>query len=274
MEKAPKISVCIPVYNGAEFIKAAIDSVLAQTEQDYEIILVDNQSTDQTVALIRSYQDPRIKLFINESNIGMIPNWNKALSYATGKYIKILPADDLLYPNCLALQSAVLEADTQKKISLVCSSRHIINDAGKVLFTRKFSGRRLQLSSSAAVNRVIRAGGNIVGEGGAVMFRRETHEKVGPFNSNIFYLLDLDQWFKIMRHGDLYVLPDVLSAFRVSSTSASVVVANKQKDDYFAFIKKIYAEKDYGLTWLSYQIGLIKTYIFTQIKKLIYKFVV
>lgn len=270
----PKISVCIPVYNGAEFINIAIDSVLAQSERDFELIVVDNQSTDNTVALVKAYQDPRIKLYINDTNIGMIPNWNKALSYATGTYIKILPADDMLYPNCLALQSAVLEKDTRKEISLVCSSRHIINDAGKVLFTRKFSSRPIQLNSKAAVNRVIRAGGNIVGEGGAVMFRRETHEKVGPFNSTIFYVLDLDQWFKILRHGHLCVLPEVLSAFRVSSTSASVVVANKQKDDYFAFIKKIYAEKEYGLTSFSYRFGLIKTYIFTQIKKLIYKFVV
>jgi len=274
LPKPPKISVCIPVYNGAEFIKIAIDSVLNQSEKDFELIIVDNQSTDNTVSLIKSYQDSRIKLYVNDTNIGMIPNWNKALTYATGNYIKILPADDLMYPNCLALQSSVLENDTQKKISLVCSSRHIINDAGKVLFTRKFSSKELQLNTAQAVNRVIRAGGNIVGEGGAVMFRREVLEKTGPFNSDIFYVLDLDQWFKILLHGHLYVLPEILSAFRVSSTSASVLIANKQKEDYFAFIKKIYHSKEYQLTWFSYQVGLIKTYIFTQIKKLIYKFVV
>lgn len=274
MSKQPKISVCIPVYNGAEFIQAAIDSVLKQTEQDFEIILVDNQSTDNTVALIKAYTDPRIKLFINDSNIGMIPNWNKTLTYATGTYIKILPADDLLYPQCLALQSAVLEKDPDKKISLVCSSRHIINDSGKVLFTRKFASKAQTLSKVQAFNKVISAGGNIVGEGGAVLFRREILEKTGPFNSDIFYLLDLDQWFKILLHGHLYVLPDILSAFRVSSTSSSVLVANKQKDDYFAFIRKIYHAKEYQLSWFSYEVGLIKTYIFTQIKKLIYKFVV
>ncbi|MEI6021449.1 MAG: glycosyltransferase [Bacteroidota bacterium] len=274
MSKPPKISVCIPVYNGAEFLNLAIDSVLKQTEQDFEIILVDNQSTDNTVALIKAYTDPRIKLFINDSNIGMIPNWNKALTYATGTYIKILPADDLLYPQCLALQSSVLEKDQDKKVALVCSSRHIINDAGKVLFTRKFALSARELSNTKAFNTVIRAGGNIVGEGGAVMFRREILEKTGPFNSDIFYLLDLDQWFKILLHGHLYVLPEVLSAFRVSSSSASVLVANKQKDDYFAFIRKIYHAKEYQLSWFSYEVGLIKTYIFTQIKKLIYKFVV
>lgn len=270
----PKISVCIPVYNGAEFLNIAVDSVLNQTEKDFEIIIVDNQSTDNTVELIKAYKDPRIKLFINERNIGMIPNWNKALSYASGDYIKILPADDLLYSDCLKKQAEVLNLDTDKKVSLVCSSRHIINDAGKVLFTRKFSNRKQELTNYQAFNKVIRAGGNIVGEGGAVMFRRDILEKTGPFNSTIFYLLDLDQWFKILLHGNLFVLPDVLSAFRVSSNSASVQIADKQKKDYFDFIEKIYQSKEYRLTWTSYKIGLIKTYIFTQIKKLIYKFVV
>jgi glycosyltransferase involved in cell wall biosynthesis len=273
LSKPPKISVCIPVYNGAEFLNIAIDSVLSQSLNDFEVILVDNQSTDNTVAIIKAYNDPRIKLFINDSNIGMIPNWNKALSYASGEYIKILPADDLMYPDCLKLQSSVLDQDVDKKVSLVCSSRHIINDAGKVLFTRKFSNRKQELNNYEAFNKVIRAGGNIVGEGGAVMFRREILEKTGPFNSDIFYLLDLDQWFKIMLQGNLFALPDVVSAFRVSSSSASVQIADKQKVDYFNFIKKIYNSKEYHLTWYSYQVGLIKTYIFTQIKKLIYKFV-
>ncbi len=274
MSKPPKISVCIPVYNGAEFLNIAIDSVLNQTEKDFEIIIVDNQSTDNTVALIKAYSDSRIKLFMNDSNIGMIPNWNKALSYASGEYIKILPADDMLYPECLALQSTILDKDTERRISLVCAARHIINDAGKILFTRKFSNRKQELTNYQAFNKVISSGGNIVGEGGAVMFRREILQKTGPFNSTIFYLLDLDQWFKILLHGNLYVLPNVLSAFRVSSNSASVQIADKQKNDYFDFIEKIYQSKEYHLTWTSYKIGLIKTYIFTQIKKLIYKFVV
>ncbi|MCC6371320.1 MAG: glycosyltransferase [Bacteroidia bacterium] len=269
-----KISVCIPVYNGAEFIKVAIDSVLSQTLGDFEIIVVDNQSTDNTLELVKQYSDSRIKIFQNPTNIGMIPNWNKTLEYATGKYIKILPADDLLFPNCLKMQAEVLDADVDKKISLVCSSRHIINDQGKTLFKRGFSGKRMQLSGTEAINKVIRSGGNIIGEGGAVMFRREILAKTGPFNSNIFYVLDLDQWFKILRHGQLVVLPDFLSAFRVSSGSASVQIANKQKDDYFNFIDLVYKTKEYGLTAYSYKLGKVKTFILTEIKKLIYRFVV
>src|SRR6476660_8884800 len=109
-----KVSVCIPVYNGDRFIEAAIESVLDQTFKDFEIIIVDNQSTDNTVSLIKKYTDPRIKFFQNDSNIGLIPNWNMAMSKASGEYIKILPADDLIYPQCLEWQVAILNNDTNK----------------------------------------------------------------------------------------------------------------------------------------------------------------
>src|SRR4051812_30620927 len=130
----PKVSVCIPVYNGGEFLRLAINSVLASTMQDYEIVVVDNCSTDNTCDIVRSYNDPRIHLYQIPTNIGMIGNFNAVLSRATGTYIKLLPADDLLYPGCLAQQSSVLDNDKEEKIALVSGARHIINDAGKVLF--------------------------------------------------------------------------------------------------------------------------------------------
>ncbi len=270
----PKISVCIPVFNGQDFIKEAIDSVLNQSFTDFEIIIVDNHSTDNTVNVVKSYSDSRIKLFINENNIGMIPNWNKTMEYANGKYIKILPADDLIYPNCLELQAKILDEDNEQKISLVGGRRNIINNKGKILFNRGFAKVKQTISGKDAINKVIKSGGNIIGEGGAVMFRKEILKKTGVFNSQIFYVLDLDLWFKILLHGNYAFTPDVVSAFRVSSTSASVEVANKQKEDYFNFIKKIYSEKEFGLTYINYKIGLITTFVLTQLKKLLYKFVI
>jgi glycosyltransferase involved in cell wall biosynthesis len=270
---SPLISVCIPVFNGAGFIREAIDSVLSQTCSDFEVIIVDNCSTDNTVEIIQEYTDSRIKLFRNEANLGMIPNWNKTLEYATGIYIKILPADDLLYPDCLTLQTNILNSDKEKKIALVCGRRNIINDQGKILFNRGFTKKAVQLTGINAISRVIRSGGNIIGEGGAVMFRREILAKTGVFTSKIFYILDLDLWFKILLNGDLYAMPEIVSAFRVSASSASVQVANKQKEDYFNFIKLIYAKGEYKLSPFSYRYGLLKTALMTEAKKIFYKFV-
>lgn len=269
-----KISVCIPVFNGEEFIREALDSVLSQSYNNIELIIVDNQSTDTTVSIIKSYTDPRIKFFQNDTNIGMIPNWNRALELATGDYVKILPADDVLMPECLKRQAEILTQDVNKKIALVCGRRNIIDQKGKVLFTRGFTTKNTQLSGVKAINKVIRSGGNSIGEGGAVLFRREILKKTGYIDDAIFYLLDLDLWFRILLYGDLFAQPEVVSGFRISGSSASVKVVKKQRDDYFNFIKKIYNSEQYKLSWFNFRTGLFLTFILTEVKKLIYKFVV
>ncbi len=270
----PKVSVLIPVYNGARFLRAAIDSVLNQQFSDFELIICDNASQDETPAIVKSYTDTRIRYHCNAQNIGLIPNWNMACSLARGMYIKLLPADDVVYPFALRDQVAVLDTDTSHAIALVASARHIINETGKVVLTRRFSRRLQTLSGNEAVNRVIRSGGNGIGEGGAVMFRASLLQKAGPFNSSIFYVLDLDQWFKFLQYGQLVYLPQVLSAFRVSSDSSSVRIAGQQRSDYIKFISAVFKNKVYGLTPFNFCVGMFKTIIFTELKKLMYRFVI
>jgi glycosyltransferase involved in cell wall biosynthesis len=271
--KSPKLSVCIPVYNGSDFIKETIESVLNQTFKDLEIIIVDNQSTDNTRDIVRSYSDPRVKLFVNDTNIGMIPNWNKVIEYASGTYIKILPADDFIYPGCLEKQVKIMDADTGEKIAIVGGRRNIIDDTGKILFNRGFSKKECEVSGFHAINKNVRSGGNILGEGGALIFRKSILKKTGNFNSDIFYVLDLDLWYKILLHGNYYALPDIVSSFRVSKVSASVHVVKKQHEDMTNFINKIYLNKEYQLSWLSRKIGLFKSFALTQAKKILYKYV-
>ena len=82
-----KLSVCIPVYNCADYIKEAIDSVLACSITEMELIVIDNCSTDATVEIVKQYVDPRLRLIQNESNIGMLGNWNKALDVVQGEFV-------------------------------------------------------------------------------------------------------------------------------------------------------------------------------------------
>jgi glycosyltransferase involved in cell wall biosynthesis len=270
----PKLSICIPVYNGADFIRESIDSVLSQDFQDFELVLVDNQSTDDTLSIIRSYEDDRIKTFINDSNIGMVPNWNKTLEYALGEYIKVLPADDFIYPGCLAKQVRILDEDKEKRISLVSGRRNIIDEKGKLILNRGFTKREKQINGFKAIHKNVRSGGNIIGEGGAVMFRKEILKRTGVFRSDIFYVLDIDLWYRILLYGDLYALSDTVSSFRVSKRSESVQVVNKQRKDLSDFINKIYLNKEYRLSWLSCKTGLFKSFLLTQAKKILYSVVV
>lgn len=107
----PLVSVLMTSYNREKFIAASIESVLASSYTDFELIIVDDGSSDRTVEIARSYEskDKRIKVFINEKNLGDYFNRNKAASYAKGKYIKYLDSDDLIYPHGLEVMVNCME---------------------------------------------------------------------------------------------------------------------------------------------------------------------
>lgn len=108
----PLVSILMTAYNRERYIPEAIESVLASTYQKWELIIVDDASKDGTVNIAKSYQekDNRIKLFINEENLGDYPNRNRAVSYATGQYIMFCDSDDKLFPDSLAKILAIVDA--------------------------------------------------------------------------------------------------------------------------------------------------------------------
>jgi len=128
MSSVPKISICIPVYNGQLYIRECIESVLIQEFKDFEILVMDNCSSDETKEIILGIQDERIKYLCNESNIGSIGNFNKCIQQATADYFLLLPHDDLLLPNALSSFNAILE---NKDVSFVYSSVRIVDEEGK-----------------------------------------------------------------------------------------------------------------------------------------------
>jgi glycosyltransferase involved in cell wall biosynthesis len=106
-----KVSILTTVYNREKYLAACIESVLASSYQDWELIIVDDVSSDASVAIAQRYEkkDPRIKVYINEKNLGDYPNRNKAASYAKGKYLKYLDADDIIYPHGLEVMVHTME---------------------------------------------------------------------------------------------------------------------------------------------------------------------
>jgi glycosyltransferase involved in cell wall biosynthesis len=107
----PLVSVLMTAYNREKYIGDAIESVLASTYNNFELVIVDDSSSDGTVGVVRSYaaRDTRIKLFVNEKNLGQFENRNYAARLATGKYLKYLDSDDLLYPTGLDVLVAMME---------------------------------------------------------------------------------------------------------------------------------------------------------------------
>lgn len=106
----PDLSVIMPVYNGEAYLHQAIDSILKQTFRDFEFIIIDDASTDGSEKIVNSYEDSRIKFVRNVENLGNYPSRNKGLEIATGRYICVMDADDVAYPNRLDVQYHYLES--------------------------------------------------------------------------------------------------------------------------------------------------------------------
>jgi glycosyltransferase involved in cell wall biosynthesis len=125
--KEPVVSVLMTAYNRENYIPEAIESVLASTYPDFELIVVDDGSSDRTVEIAQSYAaiDSRVKVFINEKNLGDYHNRNKAASHAKGKYLKYLDSDDLMYPHCLAFMVASMEKYPEAGYGLSANSEEI-----------------------------------------------------------------------------------------------------------------------------------------------------
>ena len=236
------VSVLVPTCNGAAHIGPAIDSVLAQQGVALELIVVDDASTDGTPELVEAYRDPRIRVLRNPARLGAEGNWNRALELATGQYVKLLPQDDLLHPDSLATQVAALEADAGETIALVFGSRDIIGPTGRVLARRGFTGAPPgRIAARELLRRCVRGGTNVIGEPGAVLFRRSLARRVGPFDGRQGFVIDLDYWFRLLAHGDAWYIAQPVSSFRVSGGSWSVAIGRRQTRQYTDFIARMNA---------------------------------
>lgn len=244
----PKVSICIPIYNAEKFIHETIASVLAQTYQDFEIVITDNCSTDGSAAIIQSFNDPRIRYHKNDSNIGAEGNWNKVLTLANGSYVKLLCADDVIYSTCLEEQVTVLDNKENADVVLVTSHKDVINQDGKLVMTRKYPGKKGHINGLAALRKSLRRGTNIIGEPVAGLFRREILQKSGYYNGDNLYMIDIDLWSRMLKFGDLYVIDKVLYAFRISTQSLSTNIGFGQVKLFNTFVDKLFADKSFNIS--------------------------
>ncbi len=228
----PLVSVCIPVYNGAAFIAEAVNSVLAQTFRDFELVLLDNASIDETPRILQRFDDDRLRIIQHRTNIGAAANFNAALQEARGEWVKILCADDLLYPDCLQAQLvAALQCGSEHPV-LLCAPRDIIDAAGRRWMRRGFPGKSGIHAGAEAVSRSVRTGTNLFGEPAAVLMHRETALLAGGFDPAWRFCIDLDFWVRILQYGNVYTTSAALCAFRVSPQSWSMALVHSQAREF------------------------------------------
>jgi glycosyltransferase involved in cell wall biosynthesis len=215
----PKFSILLPVYNGASFLGSAIESALTQTFDDFELLIADDLSCDDSFQLIQTFakQDRRIVAWRNEKNLGLFANYNACLKRASGELIKPFAQDDILAPTILQEFHSVLSE--RATVALVSCARRLVDQKGaetKVLSS--FTCDTLQSYEEALKENLLTLI-NVIGEPSTVAFRAR-YAGVG-FDDHYYHLGDIEYWLRILEHGDYFYLNKVLCSFRQHSGSAT-----------------------------------------------------
>lgn len=208
------ISVILPAYNAELYLREAIDSVLTQTFTDFELIILNDGSTDQTENIILSYVDSRIVYVKNEQNLGLIGTLNKGMALAKGKYIARMDADDICFPERFEKQIAFLE---NNKEYIICgtSAYRFHND---ILDRKAFN---VPLSDESIRVRLLFNSGFIHP---SVMFRADIVRKYHiVFNEAYKYAEDYYFWMDLLKYGKGLNLKEKLLYYRVVATSQTAV---------------------------------------------------
>jgi glycosyltransferase involved in cell wall biosynthesis len=274
----PLISVCIPTFNCAQYLSQAIASVLMQNYQNIEIVIVDNCSTDETVALVEGViknSNRVIRFYKNDQNIGLVGNLNRCLEYSRGEYIKFLMADDMLQPSCLERMSNWL--DERKSVSLVACGRLIIDEDGRENSIKRYSKVDCVVPGNQAISECL-YGSNFIGEPTAVMFRKSDLE--GVFREDMPQVLDIDMWFRLLERGWLAYIGDPLCSIRQHAgqmTNANIKSGALVEDNiklFDIYSQKVYIKPSCYLTalhrvYMTYRVWMSRQYIPSEKSKMI-----
>jgi len=206
-----KISVLMSVFNSEEYLQTAIDSILSQNFNNFEFIIVNDGSTDNTAKILASYNDPRIRIINNELNIGLTKSLIRGLKIATGQYIARMDADDISLPTRLEKQIDVLENNLN--IGLLGTSWFSIDTCGQKLnLSRVYSGPE-------SVHFMCH---------GSVMIRKDYFDSVGGYRSIFKYAQDYDLWLRLREVSNVVNIVEPLYMLRVHSKSVSTTKSYEQ----------------------------------------------
>ena len=217
----PRVSVLLPVYNAERFVRAAIDSVLAQTMPDFEIVVVDDGSTDDSVRLVQEVGDDRIVL-LTPGHSGVAGALNAGLEHCRSELVARLDADDLMEPNRLERQLAFLEA--RAELGGIASDFWVMDEDGRLIERADTPLRTVE-----DVTRHLRCGGRLVYCHPTVMYRRSAVLGVGGYDPTYEKSEDVELFIRMYEAGrPLVVQPERLTRIRYHRTSVSASSATGQ----------------------------------------------
>lgn len=248
----PRISVCVPTYNGERYLRPCLDSILHQTFKDFELLLVDDCSNDSTPTILDEYarSDSRIRVVTNERNLGLVGNWNHSISLARGEWIKFTFQDDLLREDCL---EKMLAAATRP---IVFCRREFLFETGTNEETIRLYnelpqipelfGNSTDIDPATIRDAVLREPRNFFGEPTAALLHRSLFERFGLFNADLAQLCDLEYWVRVATNTGITYVADPLATFRYHESSTSAGNRDPIKDERVSIFDQLVIGHEYA----------------------------
>lgn len=223
------VSICIPTYNGEKYLREALYSVKTQTYQNIEVIISDDNSTDNTLEICEEFKKnaPFPVYIYSHHPEGIGSNWNHCIEKSHGEFIKMFFQDDILKPTCVEVMMKTL---LENNLDCVVSKREIIDEHSQKVtdgnWYTKFND--LQKTAGLPVDRFITISkhnlkelnfkvystDNIIGEPCVSLFSRELYSKIGPFSTELQQILDYEYWLRVLRKFNIGIINEKLVSFR------------------------------------------------------------
>jgi glycosyltransferase involved in cell wall biosynthesis len=229
----PKVSIIIPSFNQAQFLEASIRSALEQDYPNIEYIIVDGGSKDNSVEIIKKYQD-RLAWWISEKDRGHADALNKGFSHARGEILAWLNSDDLYLPHAVSEAVAVLK--DHPEVGMVYGDADLIDDSGAPAgkFASKQTSYRQMLRGSVHIPQA------------TTFFRADVWHQVGPLDLSLFFSFDYDLWVKIAKVSKVLYVPKRWAKFRIHEAGKTIVNDDRCYPDMLRVLERE------GGSWLSW----------------------
>lgn len=243
----PRLSIIIPALNASATIKETLQSVCEIPIAEMEIIVSDNVSDDNTLEILEKFNDQRINIVRQVARLSAADHWTAVSRLASGEYVKLVCADDLVYPKVVLRQLEI--AKNNLDCPLILNSRDVITPRDIKIFSGRGGGGFVgKVSGDAAIRKSISEGMNIFGEPVCALFQTKSFLENLPWSTKFSYVIDLEFYTRIAKSNLIYFDHEPVGAFRISRSSWSAKIGRHQSSDFIEWINHLLFSKKIQLS--------------------------
>lgn len=210
--RLPKVSICVPTYNRARWLKSSLDSILSQTYTDFELVVVDNCSEDDTETVVRSLLDPRVRYVRSPNHLDKIENFNRAIQEARCSWIALYHDDDFYHPDILRRSVEILQ--NNPRVGVVCAAVHSVDPVNpdRILATHIESWP--EVMPGGKISKILAVRWDSLIAAPTALVRRSVYENMGGWRSEYGDPADRELWLRVFTNWDLGYIREPMASLR------------------------------------------------------------